>query len=267
MQIAKKTGDLITLKYKEVKSEIKNLQATRVENINPFNVLVFAGSVVLDPPTDNWVRTIYHNDYRIESSGARWVERSNVISDTTSVDVDRDRTEREVIADQDIFRGNHTDITRTKTTTTTRRVETEFTSSLKGPTREFDYVESVKISGQTDPFMRSRNVAFSANGLKAATKHYAYLDSGIPDLFPKLIEINMVSGTFSNREPIQVLDATTGKRIARAKLQAPAHKYHDTSPEAVPIGQANGSAEKYQVDPFDRDRPALHLTIHLLLSC
>ena len=251
-----KTGDLITLKYKEVKSELKNLQATRVENINPFNVLVFAGSVVLDPPTDNWVRTIYHNDYRIESSGARWVERSNVISDTTNVDVDRDRTEREVIADQDIFRGNHTDITRTKTTTTTRRVETEFTSSLKGPTREFDYVESVKISGQTDPFMRSRNVAFSANGLKAATKHYAYLDSGIPDLFPKLIEINMVSGTFSNREPIQVLDATTGKRIARAKLQAPAHKYHDTSPEAVPIGQANGSAEKYQVDPFDRDRPA-----------
>ena len=104
--------------------------------------------------------------------------------------------------------------------------------------------------------MRSRNVAFSANGLKAATKHYAYLDSGIPDLFPKLIEINMVSGTFSNREPIQVLDATTGRRIARAKLQAPAHKYHDTSPEAVPIGQANGSAEKYQVDPFDRDRPA-----------
>ena len=52
---------------------------------------------------------------------------------------------------------SHTDITRTKTTTTTRRVETEFTSNLKGPTREFDYVESVKISGQTDPFMRSRN--------------------------------------------------------------------------------------------------------------
>ena len=100
-----KTGDLITLKYKEVKSELKNLQATRVENINPFNVLVFAGSVVLDPPTDNWVRTIYHNDYRIESSGAKWVERSNVISDTTNVDVDRDRSEREVIADQDVFRG------------------------------------------------------------------------------------------------------------------------------------------------------------------
>ena len=55
----KKTGDIITLDYTEV-DWIDQPQATEVENINPFNVLVFAGAVTLDP-SDNWSRTIYDN--------------------------------------------------------------------------------------------------------------------------------------------------------------------------------------------------------------
>jgi hypothetical protein len=254
-----KTGDLITLKYDEVASELKNLQATQVENINPFNVIVFAGQIILDPPSDNWTRTIYIDDFRTESSGATWAEQANVISDTTTVDTDVDVTESEVETDQDIFEGNHRDITTTRTTTTTRAVETSFTNTIE-PLREFDYVESIKISGATDPFMRSRNVAFNGNGLKPFTKHYHYLDSGIPDVFPKVIEIDMSSGSFTVYEDATIFK--NGKEIGKVKVMAPEHKFGDASVTAVPLGSPsginvkNGSVETYQVDIFDRTRPA-----------
>ena len=77
----KKTGDFITLDYEEV-DWIENPQATGVENVNPFNVVAFAGSIRLDPPSDNWTRTVYVNNVRTESTGARWVETANVVSNT-----------------------------------------------------------------------------------------------------------------------------------------------------------------------------------------
>ena len=45
-------------------------------------LLRFQVLVVLDPPSDNWTRTIYTNTTRIESTGARWVENTNIVSDT-----------------------------------------------------------------------------------------------------------------------------------------------------------------------------------------
>tara|TARA_B100000427_G_scaffold70548_1_gene56841 strand:- start:575 stop:8083 length:7509 start_codon:yes stop_codon:yes gene_type:complete len=255
-----KTGDLITLKYDEVASEIKNTQATQVENINPFNVIVFAGQVNLDPPSDNWTRTIYIDDFRTESTGATWSEEANIVSDTTTVDTDVNVTETEVETDQDIFEGNHRDITTTRTTTTTRNVETSFTNTID-PLREFDYVESVKISGATDPFMRSRNVGFDANGLKPFTKHYSYLDSGIPDIFPKVTEIEMTSGTFTVGETASIL--RNGIEIARVRVKAPNHKYGVdpiiSTTVATTTSTANvagGSIETFSVDIFDRTRPA-----------
>ena len=53
-----KTGDLITLKYDE-KSWIEQPLASRVENVNPFNMVEFTGRIQLSPASDNWVRNIY----------------------------------------------------------------------------------------------------------------------------------------------------------------------------------------------------------------
>jgi len=52
-----KTGDLVTLKYSEV-SWIENTQASRIENVNPFEVVVYNGVVRLNPCSDTWVRTV-----------------------------------------------------------------------------------------------------------------------------------------------------------------------------------------------------------------
>ena len=254
----KKTGDLLTLDYNEV-DWIVQPQASGVENINPFNVIVYVGGIQLDPPSDNWTRTIYVDNHRTESTGNTWNTISNVVSDTTDVTSSVDVTTTEVEADQNTFSGNHTDTTTTTTTTTTQTVETSFTNQMTGNNQEFDYVESVKISGETDPFMRSRNVYFAANGLKPYTKHIHKLDSGVPDIFPKVVEISTTAGSgngFTVGEDVKVMNGTV--QIGLVKAQAPNHKFGDTSrPEfAAGLGHPAVTVETYSVDPFDRTRPA-----------
>ena len=255
----KKTGDLITLDYSEI-DWIDQPQATRVENVNPFNVITFAGAVVLDPPSDNWTRTIYVDNFRNESTGARWVESANLVSNTTTSSTDVNVSNNTIQADQDIFEGNHQERVTTTTITTRQRVERSFTNTLEGPSREFDYVESVKVDSQIDPFMRSRNVAFNASGLKPATRHFHYLDSGSPDIVPKLSEIEMVSGSFTVFENARVELVSLGDDpvIGYVRIQRPNHKFGDTTRPDVGAGLGSPSVlvEEYSVDPYDNTRPA-----------
>jgi hypothetical protein len=50
----KKTGDLITLNYQE-KVYIQQSVATRTENVTPFIVFYWQGSIELHPPMDSWI--------------------------------------------------------------------------------------------------------------------------------------------------------------------------------------------------------------------
>ena len=53
----RKTGDLITLDYDEIEW-LGNPLASRVENVNPFNLTGFYGKVKLDPANDTWIRNV-----------------------------------------------------------------------------------------------------------------------------------------------------------------------------------------------------------------
>ena len=268
----KKTGDFITLDYEEV-DWIENPQATGVENVNPFNVIAFAGSIRLDPPSDNWTRTVYVNNVRTESTGARWVETANVVSNTAVRGRSHSHSRLETrVAGRggrrffNVFRRrrghfhgqrfHQVRVTETRTRVT-RRIERSFTNTLVGPSEERDFVESTKITGRNvDQFMRSRNVYFQASGLKPFTRHYHFLDSGVPDVIPKLVEIEMSSGTFSILEDVKV--ELNGTQIALIRSQEPNHKVGDESrPEfQAGLGSPASNVEKYTVDPYDRARPA-----------
>tara|TARA_R100001460_G_scaffold10207_2_gene24138 strand:- start:891 stop:8294 length:7404 start_codon:yes stop_codon:yes gene_type:complete len=244
-----KTGDIITLAYTEV-DWLNQPQATEVENINPFNVITFAGGIVLDPPSDNWSRTIYLDDERIESTGARWVEQSNIVNEniTSTTDVQQFDTRRS--------RDDSGWVGFTATTTVNIDREIAFTNVLEGPSREFKYIEDVKVTSEADPFMRSRNVYFSVNGLKPLTRHFQYLDSAVPDIVPKLVEIEMVTGTFTIFENARI--ELNGEQIGYVRLQRPNHKFGDS--QRPDIGSGLGSLavleENYEVDIYDRSRPA-----------
>ncbi len=267
----KKTGDFITLDYEEV-DWIENPQATGVENVNPFNVIAFSGAIKLDPPSDNWTRTVYVNNVRTESTGARWVESSNVVSNTTvrGRSHSHSRLETRAAGRRGRFFGrfgrrrghfhgqrfHQVRVTETRTRVT-RRIERSFTNTLVGPSEERDFVESTKITGRNvDQFMRSRNVYFQASGLKPFTRHYHFLDSGVPDIVPKLVEIEMSSGTFGILEDVKV--ELNGIQIGLMRSQEPNHKIGDESrPEfQAGLGSPASNVEKYTVDPYDRARPA-----------
>ncbi len=252
----KKTGDLITLDYSEV-DWLTQPQATGVENVNPFNVIVFMGGIVLDPPSDNWIRTIYTNNTRLESTGATWAEQANHTPIGPVIDNDLPVTNPvrdEDDPDSNWYRRRIRVVNRL--VARSQQFRTSYSNVLKGPSYEFDYVESIKIETEADPFMRSRNVFFNANGLKPLTKHYHYLDNGIPDIVPKLVEINMVSGTFNVFENAKI--EVAGEQIGFVRLQKPNHKFGDTSRPDVGAGLGNPSVlvESYTVDPFDTTRPA-----------
>ena len=244
-----KTGDIITLAYDEV-DWLDNPHATEVENINPFNVLVFAGAITIDPPADNWTRTVYIDNERTESTGARWVEQSNVVNTTVTSETDIEHFDTRQNNDDSGWVGH------TATTTTTTTTEIAFQNVLEGPSKEFSYIEDVKVDSQVDPFMRSRNVYFAANGLKAFTKHFHYLDNGVPDIVPKLIEINMSTGSFIIFENARI--ELNGEQIGYIRIQRPNHKFGDANRPDVGAGLGAPAVlvEEYEVDPFNRERPA-----------
>ena len=241
-----KTGDLLTLAYEEV-DWLDQPHATNVENVNPFNVIVFQGAVALDPASDNWVRTIYIDDHRTESTGAAWKQQANV---TRNVD----RKTEYVTYKKGGGRGERGTRAYTTTTITTK---TEFTPKLEGPSREFNYVEDVKVSGEADPWMRSRNVYWNANGLRPYSKHYLYLDSQQVDIVPKVCEIEMQSGTFRVFEDADIFNANNQK-VGFIRIQRPNHKFGDTSRPDIGAGLGSPAVlvEEYTVDPYDRTRPA-----------
>ena len=66
----RKTGDILTLNYDEVEAFNQPL-ASRVENVNPFNMIDFDGFIRLRPESDTWIRTIETTGGTIRRTGAR----------------------------------------------------------------------------------------------------------------------------------------------------------------------------------------------------
>jgi len=177
----RKTGDLITLDYEET-GWIEQPFASQVENVNPFNIVEYAGGVLLNPASDNWVRNIYIENRRTVSSG-----------------------------------------------------------DPNG--RQHDYVESVRVSSEPDPFMRSRNVEFRSSALRPLTTHYSFIDdiSSI-DIVPKLLEISMVSGAFNIGEDV---DGFIGsRRVIAFRTAKPSHK----------TGSITSPTTEYNSNPYNKSQ-------------
>jgi hypothetical protein len=173
----RKTGDLITLNYTEV-AWIESVFATRTENVNPFNIVDWRGSVDLNPLSDNWVRTVY------VQGGTR-----------------------ELTGDSDS-----------------------------------SYVEELKVSTDTDMYIRSRNVAFTAGGLKPLTRYYVFFDgSNNIDIIPKGIEISMISGAFSIGETVEGFDGD--QKVISFRCAQPNHKQ----------GPFDSPTSTFNASPYDRN--------------
>ena len=177
-----KTGDLITLKYEE-DGWIEQPLASRVENVNPFNMVEYIGFIELNPSADTWVRNVYV-----------------------------DGGERTVTGERGGFVG--------------------------------EYIDTVQIGSRPDTHIRSRNVAFSANALRPVARFYPFFDgtSGI-DIVPKLLEVSMDTGIFSNGETIEAYNGST--LVASFRTCQPNHK---TGPNLAPATTFNANPYNTAID-------------------
>ena len=173
-----KTGDLITVAYEEV-DWINQPLASRVENVNPFNMVEFLGNIELKPFADSWVRNVEVD------GGVRRLTRGR---------------------------------------------------------RNRRFVERLLTNQEPDTHIRSRNVAFTANGLRPVARFYPFFDSvsGI-DIVPKLLEISMVNGIFQKGETVEAYDTSTGDRVAIFRIAQPDHK----------LGDINSPDETFNANPYN----------------
>jgi hypothetical protein len=250
----KKSGDIITLDYTDVEY-IKQPYATRVENVQPYALVFWEGSLDLNPSSDIWIDTVRLDPKTIQVEGdylstVLRLQQTEGLNPQTGLGpviwgswsllgfgnprwVDA-RQERFGGGDaQAAVRNRFTEARRTGNTinppqwiggsrqfvndgtipTTGLYVQVVDALRQRSGTRlqvkeRFD-IESLGdsvVSIDIQPFMRSRNIQFVAHNLKPNAKLYSFFDGkDVTNLcFPKLLEINMQSGTFIVGETVNI---------------------------------------------------------------
>ena len=246
-----KTGNVVTLKYDSI-GWLEQPLATRVENVNPFHVVEYVGSVKLSPENDFWIRTIY-----IPPSVQNITRRTtnvvtNTVRNTVSIplqnetpEIPRLRNRLDLFAFVLGFRGRARQRTDWRSSTNSR-TQTTTTSRTRVDVRSRD----VLISSGDEQYIRSRNVSFFGRSLKPLTRHYQFLDNhSNVDFIPKLIEIanstsldtyGTLQGSFTSGETVKVYKG--GQETGRFRLATSNHKE----------GPFNSPSRTYNINPYVR---------------
>ncbi len=249
----RRTGNVLTLNYDEV-VHVSQLFATRVENITPYLVSYYGGTLTLTPDSDIWVDevvleaknedlvTYTENEEQLDQAGfdsragygpvtwGGWTENWTGWSNTGSTwdDTEWHGTHR-------LARNTYVNQTRsgTKERKATRKLVKETFSTInEGPK---------VINTEIGAYMRSRNIKFDARTLKPSTGVYAFFDGQevAKYIIPKLLEISMTTGTFQVGETV-VGTNNEGKELIRFQVAQSNHKRgNPTSPN-----------ETYNLNPY-----------------
>ena len=256
----KKAGDVICLNYSNYEYT-KNKFATRTENVNPFNVANWIGTIELSPSTDTWIetrKTTRTDD--VTGSYASAIQQLGVDSNTglSAIDwnsaetnwtgenitqgailsrsqtdstlINEDTTKGDFIRGRGIplvtnrkYRDNFVEFRNETVTRTGNRTRTgsQFRVSERYDTSS---IGDVLVSRTIIPLLRSRNIEIIARRLKPNTRLYAFFDNiNVTEyVIPKLIEVSMESGTFSEGETVI---GTLGTKSISFRLANQNHKY------------------------------------------
>ena len=209
------TGPCITLPYSEL-TIIEQPYASRVENINPFNVFTYIGRVDLTPASDDWLETqrlpaqvqqvegdfqAVSSELRVDQNGfapiqwGAWRDQwttSRVVASTT--------TRNTFWLAEDIGRSPRPDVwsgrgmrrvNREETIATTTRQTRSGVRSRVIPRIDRQSLGDSIISATQIPWIRSRNVKVNVERLKPRTRFYSFFDGRkVSDYHtPKLIEL------------------------------------------------------------------------------
>lgn len=245
-----KTGNAVTLKYDSV-GWIEQPFATRVENVNPFNVIVYTGDIKLEPDRDYWIRTIQLPDRHVSNTLT-----NPAINFTNNVEINRvttsNSTTNTTVNGGTIWgRGNFTDVSVSDPRfSLSSSTNSSFSSNTvnNGTISDYDTtIQNIKVSAAEEKFIRSRNIEFSVSNLKPSTQFYLFFDSNSAvDFIPKLVEISNdttlanygSSGSFIVGE--EVIGTSKGQNLITFRVATANHKY----------GSFSSPSSTYMINPY-----------------
>ena len=205
------TGDLITLPYTEVELA-KQLNSSRVENINPFAIFTFIGNAELNPPSDEWFETKKLPDINLTVAGdfdtvyattlasgalsgvwnawqTQWTGAPITTTATFSTDTrglgnvdSRFASATTSVADFNTRFGTaggggpHRVVTAELSTTTSAQSRTGIRSTVV-PRVDKTTTGDVVLSKAVIPYIRARSLLFVVSGLKPNTRFTPFFDS------------------------------------------------------------------------------------------
>lgn len=254
------TGRVVTLDYEEV-NEISQPYATKIVNVVPYGSRYYGGNMKLQPSSDVWIDQISLEPKTIQAEG-------NYVKTLLQEDVDpQTGFGNPVWNSWEINWTGETKTTKTTketekytnspktgsvtkdgqkiyevTTTTTIKTGTQTREGTQTLVKESFANESLGnslVSSDVLPYVRSRNVQFTAKSLKPFTRMYPFFDGVDVSsyVFPKLVEIEMLEGVFEVGEDVSVLRMYSPPPgmvlcaipaiLARIRIAKQNHKYGD----------------------------------------
>ena len=273
----------LTLKYDEVEF-INQPFATRVENLNPYHIALYAGSIALEPSVDYWVEEIplgtpavfedtsawdamadmygvqdrenggmassFWNSHEVTWSGREEVVKRERFNVKRTVDK----------SEKKLRRSKHPHIRRITTRNINLKFDVERTLEEKGEEREFGFevtpqYETVslgkKVIGTEILYnCRSRNIEVTSTRLKPNTKFYVFMDNIDITSYcvPKLLQVSMTRGTFATGD---IVESSTEVTNLLGFAETPDIMFR-VAKENHKTGPFNAPTETYKNEPYTK---------------
>ena len=217
-----RNGSVLTLKFDEVEF-INQPDATRVENVNPFLVTEYVGTIELNPATDFWIEeipletpdivqidTIYNglaDVFQVGENGGMAPSIFNSSETTwsgveTVIDEENINVSRSVSMDANfVTTTTNFDI---RQTLEERGIEREFARQVTPKNEQFSLGERV-IDINVLYNCRTRNIEVIGKQLRPNTRYFLFMENVNLTGFciPKLLPITMVRGSFATGDIIE----------------------------------------------------------------
>ena len=229
INVTRSEANLVTLEYSEVEYQKQNF-GTRTESVTPFILNFWDGILDLTPASDNWVDTT-RLEAKIINVEGNYTETLNNLARTENVDPQTGfgptvwNSWQTNWTGIDVNKG-----TRQKTRTRwegryqiTEVVEESLETKVEQGIKSRDGVQVVVaeqynpqsvgdrvVSRELVPYMRSRNIKFTAKKLLPYSQLFAFFDGVDVTQYctPKLLEIQMESGVFEVGETVESLSVS-----------------------------------------------------------
>ena len=214
----------LTLPYNEIQFIVQPY-ASRVENVNPFNVFAYIGRLDLFPSSDDWVAEEREPDrvVNIEGDFTARVQALGGDSNTGFVPTQWNSwrtnwSSSSTSSSSQFMRRGHWPFIRRINTNTTTTVSSQSRTGIRTnvvPRIDRQSLGDRVIERTVIPFIRSRNIAFKIQRLKPNTRFYAFIDNVNINFYttPRLLEVikNPIDDTRTNNTPFVVGETVVGQ--------------------------------------------------------